>query len=112
MTEEQSTSTEATEWDVLNVQPSANWREGQKKKRLKKSVPQSIRNLFGVLASVARRPDFTTTDLTALVEREAPKWLLKIAVDNLRGQGHSWSEVARAMGVTKAAVIERFGTER
>lgn len=107
MTEDQPTAAEP--WPYLNIEPSAGWRPGQKRMRERKDVAHTISGAFSMLRSAARRPNFDLPDLAALVEHDAPKWLLQIGVDNLRRQGHSWSEVATSLGTSKPAAIERFG---
>jgi hypothetical protein len=106
---EDNATTRLDAWPYLNMEPSANWRPGQKRARPKKDVTHSIKGLFRCLASVAKRQDFTLDHLAMLVDQDAPKWLLQIGVDNLRRQGHSWAVIARELGTTREAAYERFG---
>lgn len=104
---------EATEqgWEVLNAEPSANWRPGQKKARVRKSVDHTIRHgVRSMLRSVSARPDFDLPDLRSLDELRGEVIAAEQrAVDTLRAKGHSWQEIANALGCSKPNVIQRFG---
>lgn len=99
-----------TDLDVTNVEPSANWRPGQRA-RYRKSVDHTIRHgIRSMLRSVARRPDFDVPDLTTLAgladELDAA---IGDAVENLRADGHSWAVIGDALGTTRQAAFQRYG---
>lgn len=100
----------ATQDVILNVEPSANYRPGQRF-RGRKSVDHTIRHgVRSMLLSVVRRPDFDLPDLASLgqLQRDLDH-ALDLAVSNLRSQGHSWQAIAAACGVTRQAAHKRWG---
>lgn len=101
---------DAEAWPVLNAEPSANWRPGQRV-RERKSVEHTIRHgLRSMLRSVARRPDFDVPDLAELHQlHQALDEALATAVGNLREQGATWEDIGRALGVTRQAAQARWG---
>jgi hypothetical protein len=95
--------------DFGNMEPSANWRPGQRL-RTRKSVEHTIRHgVRSMLRSVARRDDFDVPDLghLAAIAGDVDE-SLAVAVGNLRRQGHSWSVIGEELGVTKQAAYVRF----
>lgn len=104
----------AAEFPLTNYEPSANWRPGQKKARPKKSVDHTIRHgIRSMIRSVVKREDFDIADLSTLADLQADLAAAQqTAVDNIRSQGYSWSEVADGLGCSKANVIKRFGVRR
>lgn len=98
------------DWGFTNVEPSANWRPGQRQMRVRKSVSHTIRHgLRSMLRCVARRPDFDLPNLTELAALHAElDEALVTAVANLRAQGHSWKAIGDALGVTKQTAYIRF----
>lgn len=90
---------------------SANYRPGQPRVRYRKSVDHTLRHgVRSMMLSVARRPDFDVPDLATLATTvEVVDLALHMAVDNLRGQGHSWQVIGDALGITRQTAHERFG---
>jgi hypothetical protein len=103
-------TSDTAETHVTNGQPSANWRPGQRRFRERKSVEHTIRQgVRSMLRSVARRDDFDVPDLAHLAGlADDLEVAMAIAVENLRGQGHSWAAIARELGCTRQAAHERF----
>lgn len=93
-----------------SIQPSANWRPGHRKFRERKSVEHTLtQGVPSMLRSAARRDDFDVPNLSHLTAlSDALDVALAIAVENLRGQGHSWAAIARQLGVTRQSAHERF----
>jgi hypothetical protein len=89
---------------VINIEPSENGKGD------KKDVDHTVRSgAWSMLRSAACRvetdlPDLATIAQTAKVVDEA----LTLAVANMRLQGHSWSVIGRALGVTREAATMRF----
>jgi hypothetical protein len=96
-------------WPATNVEPSANWRPGQRL-RDRKSVSHTLRHgVASMLRSVARRDDFDVPNLTELAALQTTlDEALVAAVLNLRLQDHSWAEIGEALGVSKQAAYIRF----
>jgi transcriptional regulator with GAF, ATPase, and Fis domain len=99
-----------TERPVTNVEPSANYRPGQRRFRVRKSVEHTIAHgVKSMLRSVAQRDDFDVPNLTQLAHlSDDLEAALFVAVTNLRAQGHSWAAIAKALGVTRQTAHERF----
>lgn len=98
-----------TDTQTPTLEPSANWRPGQRF-RERKSVDHTIRHgLRSMLRSVARRDDFDVPDLTTLAGlADDLEGAIALAVANLRHQGHSWAVIAKALGITRQSAHERF----
>lgn len=95
---------------MLNGEPSANWRPGQRRFRERKSVEHTIRHgIRSMLRSVVRRDDFDLPDLAELVAvRVELDQAVDEAVRNLRSQGHSWQAIADELQLTRQSVWERY----
>lgn len=103
-------TTSTSSWPFANVEPSANWRPGQRRARARKSVSHTIRHgVASMLRSLARRPDFDLPNLAELaaLEHELDAAIVA-AVVNLRNQGHSWEAIANELGVSRQATHKRF----
>jgi hypothetical protein len=91
-----------------NVEPSANWQPGQRF-RARKSVAHTLSGVGSILRSVARRDDVDLPDLARIAQlRQAVADAELLAVTNLRAQGFSWSDIAGALGTSKANVVQRW----
>lgn len=93
-----------------NVEPSANYRPGQRRYRSRKSVEHTIAHgVKSMLRSVVARDDFDVPNLTQLAQlSDDLEAALFVAVTNLRAQGHSWTVIAGALGTSRQAAHERF----
>jgi hypothetical protein len=99
--------TVAEEWPFTNVEPSANWRPGQKA-RTRKSVKHTISGAKSMLRSAAKREDFDLPDLAVLRSMRADlDEAEQRAVDNLK-ESHGWTAVADAAGVTRSYAIRKW----
>lgn len=103
----------ATQDTILNAELSANYRPGQRKVRERKSVDHTIRHgVRSILRSVVKRNDFDVPDLAALAQLQLElDAAMRVAIVNLRDQGHSWQALADALGVTRQAMHKRFALE-
>jgi len=99
-----------SEFEFTNVDPSHNWKAG-KKMTTRKSVDHTLRHgVRSMLRSASRRQDIDLPDLATIASlRDEVRIAEQAAVDTLRAKGHSWSEIAGALGCSKANVIQRFG---
>lgn len=62
-----------------------------------------------MLRSVAGRPDLDLPDLAALKSLELElDAAMRCAVTNLHSQGHSWAQIADALGVSRQAMHKRY----
>lgn len=94
----------------MNAHPSANWRPSQARFRERKSVDHTLRyGVASMLRSVVQRDDFDLPDLSTLAElANELEHATRVAVDNLRAQGHSWQAIANELGITRQSAHERF----
>ena len=76
----------------------------------RKSVDHTIRHgVASMLRCVVNRDDFDTPDLASLVGiRATLESSIIDAVANLRDQGHSWSAIARELGVSRQEAHRRY----
>lgn len=81
-----------------------------KQRNERKSVDHTLRHgIRSMLASVARRDDFDLPDLATLAGLRADLAAAEqTAATNLRTQGHSYADLARALGITRQAAHARF----
>jgi len=99
------TMDEAT-WST-HVEPSANWRPGQRRRR-RKSVRHSLNAAVGLLRSNMSRDEFDVDDLAYLADALDATELLTVGVANLRAQGVAWSSIGEALGVDRVSAFQRF----
>lgn len=90
--------------------PSSNYRPGQRF-RERKSVDHTIRHgLASMLRSVARRPDFDVPDLASLAAlSDELNAAIVTAARALHDAGHSWTQIAEPLGISRQAARQRFG---
>ena len=93
-----------------NTVPAQNWRPGMEPKA-RKSVQHTMeQNVKSSLTSIVKRSDFDLDDLAELrALRTEVDDALQAAVDAMKQRGHSWTEVAAALGVTRSYAIRRYG---
>lgn len=83
-----------------------------KRKRAPRETPEIAQGLRRQVESLGRRVGDTgdPVDLLEIVRvQEAAEAALRDAVARQRAEGFSWSMIADGLGVSKAAVIQRFG---
>ena len=93
-----------------NMVPSNNWRPG-KPPTARKSVEHVMKsNVKSSLNTIVKRSDFDLDDLAELRNlRTEVDDALQAAVDTMKTRGHSWTEVAKALGVTRSYAIRKYG---
>lgn len=73
-----------------------------------RQVSRYQRELKAMVRNVGANDPEAFAELVALAE-----WLTKeglpAAAQSIREQGHSWADIARPLGVTRAAAFQRFG---
>jgi hypothetical protein len=96
-------------WEVTNIEPSLNWKQGQRP-RERKSISHTIRGAMSMVRSAARRADFGELELGELVRaRTELDAATQLAVDGLRARGCSWADIGAAVGTSREAAFQRWG---
>lgn len=82
-------------------------------------VETSIRGLVRQLRSIAHRPDRADAGVNDVIDLPALEAFADLvtearaaeaqAVAHLRDQGYSWTDIGRALGITKQSAQQRFG---